>query len=989
MRLEVKRCGNVHSELVAAVGWNAENELYSCGDDKQIARWNVNGDAGGKVRRHAASKSHERTSFSPWTSGPARPRSDARSSAFPETTPPTVADDARRSVTPWARSARARVTRRAAPTRRPRSHRADPSRADPSIPPPRPPLARPPAAQVCDLDAFVTAMRFAPAPADRSAGFAAACSDGTVRFFLRDGRVERTVEAHVGAVTSVRWTRDGACLLTSGEDGAVKSWSPSGRPLGVVAAGETAVYAAAWSPESHASGGATGRVVVARGKNLRVHAANAGVREGEGSRARRETGDRASANAFPAWRAHDGAVLAVDWCAVSGRLVSGGEDKKYKVWDARGRALFACAERDHAVTSVAWSPCGSFFAAGAFDAVWLCGGAGWSRETTSNAALGSTLDLAWSADGRALAGACAKAPGVFVGTVLDVSEACGTCVARLAAPRAVAVAEAENGATRTETVETRDRVGAFSFRHGHLVFGAGAKVFVYARGKWSAPKATVDLGGTATWIAQSRDGFAAAAAAAASGGGGETLRCFAYDGRKTRDVPLAATRARASTLSPAFGTVSLAPECLCLVRRDDPSRVVFLDTQSKTNANATAFELASVRHAAPVRAARLNSDGAFSERAVAFLDENRDLWIARVDALRLSAATNGEKETTREKENDATIAGSVSAEASSVSSKRRTTRRYPVKIAGGVDAFAWSESGDGLVAASRGGEVKTWHCATAFFVDPDLVATTTAVTTFGRAFGDGVSIERFDGTRATIRGGDGAVSVSSASGETAAFFPALHEQCGDKQWDRAIRLCRFIRDDALWACLAVRAVAVDECDTAIIAYAALEAIEKVNFLRKARAAPSVARRSAELKLFRREPEEAERVLLGAGLVFRAVELNLRLMDWDRALALALEHRTHIDTVLHCRAEHLRRAGGRREDKPAYAAAAREVEVSEEQVEAKIAREREREKTLVAREETARAGAKDRSRVAPTAKPSAAKAPVAARPAGTRTGSSRR
>ena len=143
----------------------------------------------------------------------------------------------------------------------------------------------------------------------RSRALAAACSDGTVRFFLRDGRVERTVEAHVGAVTSVRWTRDGACLLTSGEDGAVKSWSPSGRPLGVVAAGETAVYAAAWSPESHASGGATGRVVVARGKNLRVHAANAGVREGEGSRARRETGDRASANAFPAWRAHDGVVL--------------------------------------------------------------------------------------------------------------------------------------------------------------------------------------------------------------------------------------------------------------------------------------------------------------------------------------------------------------------------------------------------------------------------------------------------------------------------------------------------------------------------------------------------------------------------------------------------------------------------------------------------------------------------------------------------------
>ena len=79
MRLEVKRCGNVHSELVAAVGWNAENELYSCGDDKQIARWNANGDAGGKVRRHAASGLARALSFSPSTPASARPRSDARS----------------------------------------------------------------------------------------------------------------------------------------------------------------------------------------------------------------------------------------------------------------------------------------------------------------------------------------------------------------------------------------------------------------------------------------------------------------------------------------------------------------------------------------------------------------------------------------------------------------------------------------------------------------------------------------------------------------------------------------------------------------------------------------------------------------------------------------------------------------------------------------------------------------------------------------------
>jgi intraflagellar transport protein 80 len=203
-----------------------------------------------------------------------------------------------------------------------------------------------------------------------------------------------------------------------------------------------------------------------------------------------------------------------------------------------------------------------------------------------------------------------------------------------------------------------------------------------------------------------------------------------------------------------------------------------------------------------------------------------------------------------------------------------------VKIAGGVDAFAWSASGDGLVAASRSGEVTAWHCASAFFVDPDLITYTRSVTETP-ARGQGVVVELFDGNRATIRGGDGAVATTSVSSSSAAFFPALHAHCAEKQWDRAIRLCRFVRDDALWATLATRAMAVDELESASIAYAALEAIEKVRFVEKARAMPSVARRSAELRAFRREHEEAERILLGAGLVFRAVELNLRLLDWAR------------------------------------------------------------------------------------------------------------
>ena len=47
MRLNVTSTSNVHKELVACVGWNAYNELYSVGDDKTVSRWDINGDAGG------------------------------------------------------------------------------------------------------------------------------------------------------------------------------------------------------------------------------------------------------------------------------------------------------------------------------------------------------------------------------------------------------------------------------------------------------------------------------------------------------------------------------------------------------------------------------------------------------------------------------------------------------------------------------------------------------------------------------------------------------------------------------------------------------------------------------------------------------------------------------------------------------------------------------------------------------------------------------
>jgi len=78
--------------------------------------------------------------------------------------------------------------------------------------------------------------------------------------------------------------------------------------------------------------------------------------------------------------------------------------------------------------------------------------------------------------------------------------------------------------------------------------------------------------------------------------------------------------------------------------------------------------------------------------------------------------------------------------------------------------------------------------------------------------------------------------------------------------------------------------------------------------------PTEEGRSAELALYRRKPDEAESILIQAGLVYRAIKMNIKLFRWDRALDLALQYKQHVDTVLWYRREYLRAAAGEESNK---------------------------------------------------------------------------
>lgn len=70
--------------------------------------------------------------------------------------------------------------------------------------------------------------------------------------------------------------------------------------------------------------------------------------------------------------------------------------------------------------------------------------------------------------------------------------------------------------------------------------------------------------------------------------------------------------------------------------------------------------------------------------------------------------------------------------------------------------------------------------------------------------------------------------------------------------------------------------------------------------------PSEEGKSAEMALFKRNADEAERILLQANppLVYRAIKLNIQLYRWGRALDIAMKFKSHVDTVLAYRQKYL-------------------------------------------------------------------------------------
>eukprot|EP00927_Polykrikos_kofoidii_P055816 TRINITY_DN50010_c0_g1_i1.p1 TRINITY_DN50010_c0_g1~~TRINITY_DN50010_c0_g1_i1.p1 ORF type:complete len:794 (-),score=146.49 TRINITY_DN50010_c0_g1_i1:74-2152(-) len=638
--------------------------------------------------------------------------------------------------------------------------------------------------------------------------FALGCADGTVRLMSDTGREEKKVEAHRGAVISLKWGFDGSALATAGEDGSVKVWSRSGMLRSTLAQMPQAIYSVVWSPDCE-------QLLFASGWKIHLKSTQAGQKQVE-------------------WKGHDGIVMQLDWSFVNNTILSAGEDCKYRIWDSYGRCLFSSTPMDQVVTAVAWSPNGKHFAVGSFNMIKLCDRTGWSycRENPNS---GSIFAISWCSDSTQMACGCGTGMVLFA-SLVDQSFTWQNTDVTLDERNVIIVHDILN--ETKEELDFRDRVTEMSLQYGALVVTTNNQCFVHQQSSWNTPHVE-DLKEPPTLIVQCPFHFALVDA--------NGIEVISYEGRHLCTIKYGGLRTQFLNGQ----TLSVCRDTVALVDPAQPKQVRVFDAYTGRSMGQP------MSHKLDILRISLNQQGSGSDRKIAILDKNKDLYLTK--------ATHTDR---------------------------------TEKLGSMVDSFMWNDSTDMLVALTDESLVLYIYPAVCF-VDKDLLPKTLQKRPCQDA-NKHASIIAFYGSHCIIRRADGAdLQVVTTP------YPQLLYQSYEKgQWEQAVRLCRYVKMPELWASLAGMAIHSRALDTVEIALAAIEEVDKVQFIGHINKLPDEVLRQAELTLFCKRPDEALGLLLQNKRVYRAIKMNIRLHRWSEALELALKHQSHVDTVLAYRQRHL-------------------------------------------------------------------------------------
>ncbi|KAI5073537.1 hypothetical protein GOP47_0011550, partial [Adiantum capillus-veneris] len=637
--------------------------------------------------------------------------------------------------------------------------------------------------------------------------FVVGYSNGAIGIINKGGREERRIDAHEGAVLSLRWNLDGTALASAGADGFVKLWSRNGVLRSNIFQSGNPVSALAWAPDSS-------QLLFASGRNLTIKHIQ-------------------SLTKHTVWESHDAQVMGIDWNRVNKHIVSIGADDCYKVWDCFGRLLFRSASQVSGLSSISWCPSGEVFVAGAYNLAVLCDNRGHvlSKENTKS---GTVRALAWTIDGSQLALGSTNGTVMF-GHVVQRSTEWLRSKATLKDSHHIQIQDFLD--ENVKDIEIQDPIIHMSLEFGYLVVTTTVQCLVYLIQDLGTPH-VMDVKDMSMVVKQCPFSFLIADFS-------NELHIFTYKGKKLSNPNFFGLRTDLLNSQ----NVGLSKDTLGLVDFNDPKNLKLFDTN-------TGKELEQViHHDVPIMDVDMNQQGTIADRMLIFIDSNNDLYIACI------------------------------------------VKPCIIKLASLATKALWSSSAH-IVAAMVDQDLVIWLYPQAAFIDEDLLSILQAKKECFK--GQIAALRSFQATRFLIQYKNGAFVTRSMSPKPFLLF----EYITSNDWKQAKQLCWVLKEMPLWASLAAAAMNAKLYDIAEEAYTALGQIDKSEFIKHLKAQASEVVRKAEHALFTRQFKDAESILLNAGLVYRGIKLNLRLLNWDRALEIAMLHKKHVDTVLWRRGQYL-------------------------------------------------------------------------------------
>ncbi|RNA13955.1 intraflagellar transport 80 -like protein [Brachionus plicatilis] len=642
--------------------------------------------------------------------------------------------------------------------------------------------------------------------------FVIGSADGKFMILSKNGKIEKSVEAHTGACICIRWSYDGTMIVTGGEDGQVKLWSKSGMLRSSLSQANGPIYSVAWSADNDS-------VLFCSGKTLTIKPLSASSKQNT-------------------WKAHDGIILKCDWNPVNNLIISGGEDCRYKLWDSYGRQLYSSYMHEYPITCLNWAPDGELFAVGSYNTLRLADKLGWSYSL-EKPNIGSVFSMSWSSDSTQIACGCGSGQ-LVVGNLIERRLEWRHFEITLADSKQIKVRNCENDAK--EELDLKDRVIKMSAGFGYLIVITPTQCNIYSVKSFNTPAITELKEASVTLIVQSEKYFLLI--------DGAGLYVYSYDGRLVSTPKWPAMRTEILNIN----TVSLSDDTIA-VRDSDHKNVYFFEINGKLIGDGK-----PMTHMNEIAELALDQAGNANERKLAFVDKNRDLFLSNVRVIGSNRKIN--------------------------------------KLGGNIQNFVWNDAYN-MLAGIADARFTIWYYPNIVYVDKNLLQRS-IYQRDSSEFGKNPSLVSFLGNHVTMRTSDG----SNIHSVIPPYASVLLAYISSNKWEEALKLCRFVKDQSLWTILAGAAIYNKDLDTASHAYAALNEIDKVEYIEYIKESPNKDIRNAETALLCGNFQDAEAILLQSNLIFRAIMLNLYQYNWERALELAVKYQNYIEIVIGFRQRYL-------------------------------------------------------------------------------------